>query len=187
MLGGGRGVSFDETTSDDDGGSDRESGGGGSGHEPSGGVEQGWFGIGLDVFGKILFEPLGAFPLYRLQFLGRVLILATLVVLAGAVSEMYSDAGGGAVGMEESLQTGLDGGAFGLEVVDESGAAGRWPSRVLTVLASLGVSLLGDARTTLVVVALLLLDSVASAPILVIWPSTATGRVTSASVLGSTG
>ena len=89
--------------------------------------------------------------------------------------------------MEESLQTGLDGGAFGLEVVDESGVAGRWSSRVLTVLTSLGVSLLGDTRTTLVMVALLLLDSVASAPILVIWPSTATGKVTSASVLGSTG
>ena len=187
MLGGGRGVSFDETTSDDDGGSDRESGGGGSGHESSGGVEQGWFGIGLDVFGKILFEPLGAFPLHRLQFLGRIFILATLVALAGAVFGMYSDSGEGPVDMEESLQTGLDGRAFGLEIVDESGVAGRRSSHVFTVLTSLGVSLLGDTRTTLMMVALLLLDSVASTPILVIWPSTATGKVTSASVLESTG
>ena len=186
-MGGARGVSFDETTSDDDGGSDRESGVGGSGHEPTRGMEQGWIGIGLDVFGKILFEPLGAFPLYRLQFLGRVLILATLVVLAGAVSELYPDAGEGAEGVEENLRSGLDGEAFGLEVVEESGAEGRWSSRIPTVLTSLGVSSLGGTRTTMVVVALLLLDSVASAPILVIWPSTATGRVTSASVSGSTG
>ena len=67
-MGGARGVSFDETTSDDDGGSDRESGVGGSGHEPTRGMEQGWIGIGLDVFGKILFEPLGAFPYTDLNF-----------------------------------------------------------------------------------------------------------------------
>ena len=121
------------------------------------------------------------FPIQISIFIGRVLILATLVVLAGAVLDVYPGAGEGDEGVEENLWSGLDGEAFGLEVVQESGVEGGWPSRVATILTGLGVSSLGGTRASMVVGALLLLDSVATAPILVIWPSTPTGRVTSAS------
>ena len=178
MLEGGHGISFEETTSEDDGGSDCESDVGGSGQEPARVVEQGWTDFGLDVFGKFLFGPLGAFPYTDLNLLGRVLILATLVTLAGAVLAVYPD-GEGDEGVGGSLWSGVESEDFGLEVMEGSGAEGRGTSRAANVLASLGVTWLGGTRTSKVVAALLLLDSVAAAPILVIWPSTGTGRVTS--------
>ena len=125
-----------------------------------------------------LFGLLGAFPYTDLNFLGRVLILATLVTLAGAVLAVYPD-GEGDEGAGGSPWSEVESEDFGLEVMEGSGAEGRGASRAANVLASLGVTWLGGTRASKVVAALLLLDSVAAAPIHVIWPSTGTGRVTS--------
>ena len=138
---------------------------------------------------------------FKIFFLGRAFILATLVTLAGAVLAVYPD-GGGDEGAGESSWSEAEREDFGLEVVEESGAEGRGASRVANVLASLGVSWLGGSRASKVVGALLLLDSVSAVPIPIhvvwpsrgaevvtstVWASTAEEEVTSPTVSGNTG
>ena len=113
-----------------------------------------------------------------LFYLGRILILAALVTLAGAVLAVYPDSEGAGGNLWSGMGSEEESEDFGLEVVEGSGAKGSGEARVASVLASLGATWLGGSRTGRVAAVLLLLDAVAGAPILVVWPSAGTGKVT---------